>query len=42
MWSVLLMDKIVDGRIVLHHANADWIGVLAKPGVVPPPPRTSQ
>ncbi len=37
-WSVLLMDTIVDGRIVLHYANADWIGVLVKLGVVPPPP----
>jgi predicted ester cyclase len=38
MWSVLLMDQVVDGKIVLHHANADWIGVLVKLGVVPPPP----
>ena len=36
-WSVLLMDQIVDGKIVLHHANADWIGVLAKLGVITPP-----
>ena len=36
-WSVLLMDKIVDGKIVLHHANADWISVLVKLGVVAAP-----
>jgi predicted ester cyclase len=36
-WGVLLMDKIVDGKIVLHHANADWIGVLVKLGVVTAP-----
>ena len=36
-WSVLLMDKIVDGKIVLHHANADWISVLVKLGVVTAP-----
>jgi predicted ester cyclase len=36
-WSVLLMDQIVDGKIVLHHANADWIGVLVKLGVITPP-----
>ena len=36
-WSVLLMDKVVDGRIVLHYANADWIGVLVKLGVVATP-----
>jgi len=36
-WSVLLMDKIVDGKIALHHANADWIGVLVKLGVVTAP-----
>jgi predicted ester cyclase len=37
-FSVLLMDRIEDGKIVLHHANADWIGVLVKLGVVPAPP----
>jgi len=37
-WSVLLMDQIVDGKIVLHYANADWMGVLVKLGVVPTPP----
>jgi len=36
--TVLLIDKIEDGKIVLHHANADWIGVLVKLGVVPAPP----
>jgi predicted ester cyclase len=36
-WSVLLMDQIVDGKIVLHHANADWMSVLIKLGVVSPP-----
>jgi predicted ester cyclase len=38
-WSVLLMDRIVDGKIVLHHANADWIGVLVQLGVVAAPGR---
>ena len=37
-WGVLLMDTVVDGKIVLHYANADWIGVLVKLGVVPRPP----
>ena len=41
-WNVLLMDTIVDGKIVLHYANADWIGVLVKLGVVPPPPSPPQ
>ena len=36
-WSMLLMDQIVDGRIVLHHANADWISVLIQLGVIRPP-----
>ena len=35
--SVLLMDKIVDGKIVLHYANADWISVLVKLGVLTAP-----
>ena len=37
-FSLLMMDRIVDGKIVLHHANADWLSVLVKLGVVPPPP----
>jgi hypothetical protein len=36
-WNILLMDQIVDGKIVLHYANADWISVLIQLGVVPPP-----
>jgi hypothetical protein len=41
-WNILLMDTIVDGKTVLHYANADWIGVLVKLGVVPPPPSPPQ
>ena len=37
-WGVLLMDRIEAGKIVLHHANADWLGVLVKLGIVPAPP----
>ena len=36
--TVLLMDRIEDGKIVLHYANADWIGVLVRLGALPPPP----
>ncbi len=36
--TVLLMDQIVDGKIVLHFANADWIGVLVRLGALPRPP----
>ena len=36
-WSVLLIDQIADGKIVLHYANADWVGVLTKLGVVTAP-----
>ena len=36
-WGVLLMDQIVDGGIILHHANADWISVLIQLGVISPP-----
>jgi predicted ester cyclase len=36
--TVLLMDQVVNGKIVLHYANADWIGVLVKLGALPPPP----
>ena len=41
-WTVLLMDEIVDGKIVLHYANADWISVLIQLGVVPPPSAPSK
>ncbi len=36
-WGVLLMDQIVDGGIILHYANADWISVLIQLGVISPP-----
>ena len=36
-WSVLLMDKITDGKIVLPPCDADWLGVLVKLGVIAAP-----
>ena len=36
-WSALLMDQIVDGSILLHHANADWLSVFIQLGVISPP-----
>ena len=41
-WNILLMDQIVDGKIVVHYANADWINVLIQLGVVPPPSAPSK
>lgn len=35
-WNVLLMDRVVDGKIVLHHANNSWT-LLGELGVLPPP-----
>lgn len=40
-WSVLLMDQVVDGRIVLHHATNSWT-LLADLGLLPKPPGTGQ
>jgi predicted ester cyclase len=37
-WNVLLMDRVVDGRIVLHHANNSWI-LLGELGLLPQPPK---
>lgn len=34
--GVLLMDQVVDGQIVKHWANADWVTVLIQLGVIPP------
>lgn len=31
------MDQTVDGKTVLHYANAEWISALIQLGVVPPP-----
>ena len=36
--TLLLIDQIVDGKIVSHYANADWLGVLVQLGALPPPP----
>jgi len=36
--TLLLIDQIVDGKIVLHYANADWLAVLVQLGALPPPP----
>jgi predicted ester cyclase len=36
-WSVLLMNQVVDGRIVLHHASNSWT-LLADLGLLPKPP----
>jgi predicted ester cyclase len=36
-WNVLLMDRVVDGRIVLHHANNSWV-LLGQLGLLPQPP----
>ena len=36
-WNVLLMDRVVDGRIVLHYANNSWT-LLGQLGLLPPPP----
>jgi predicted ester cyclase len=35
--TLLLIDQIVDGKIVLHYANADWLAVLVQLGALPPP-----
>jgi predicted ester cyclase len=36
--GVLMMDRVVDGQIVEHWANADWITVLRQLELIPPPP----
>jgi predicted ester cyclase len=37
-WTVLLMDRVVDGKIVLHHANNSWT-LLGELGLLPQPPK---
>jgi len=41
-WNVLLMDRVVDGKIVLHYAIADWMKVLAAAGLVASFPAAKQ
>jgi predicted ester cyclase len=36
-YSVLLMDQVVDGKIVHHNANADWFSVFMQLGIISPP-----
>jgi predicted ester cyclase len=36
--GVLMMDRVVEGLIVQHWANADWVSVLGRLGIIPPPP----
>jgi hypothetical protein len=36
-WTVLLMNQVVDARIVLHHASNSWI-LLTDLGLLPKPP----
>lgn len=38
--GALMMDRVVEDKIVEHWANADWVRVLGKLGIVPPPPET--
>jgi predicted ester cyclase len=40
-WSVLLMDRVVDGKIVLHYANNSWT-LLGDLGLLPQPPRPAK
>ena len=37
-WNILLMNRVVDGKIVLHHANNSWT-LLAELGLLPQPPK---
>lgn len=36
-YGALLMDQLVDGKIVQHNANADWLSVFIQLGVISPP-----
>jgi hypothetical protein len=38
-WNVLLMDRVVDGRIALHFANSSWT-LLGELGLLPQPPKS--
>ena len=36
-YGAILMDQVVDGKIVQHNANADWLSVFIQLGVISPP-----
>lgn len=36
--GALLMDRVVDGLILEHWANADWVTVFRRLGIIPPLP----
>jgi predicted ester cyclase len=40
-WNVLLMDRVVDCKIVLHYANNSWT-MLGELGLLPQPPTSGK
>lgn len=36
-WGALLLDRVEGDRIMEHWANADWVSVLIRLHVIPPP-----
>lgn len=36
-WGGLMLDQIVDSRIVVHYAQLNYVGVLLQLGVIPVP-----
>jgi predicted ester cyclase len=37
-WDMFSLDRVADGRVVDHRGTIDWMDVLGKIGVLPPPP----
>jgi predicted ester cyclase len=37
-WDMFSLDRVVHGRVVDHRGTVDWMDVLGKIGVIPPPP----
>jgi predicted ester cyclase len=37
-WDMFSLDRVVDGRVLEHRGTVDWMDVLSKIGVIPPPP----
>jgi ketosteroid isomerase-like protein len=40
--GILVMDRVVDGKIVQHWANLDWLSLLGPLGLIPLPPDTGE
>jgi predicted ester cyclase len=40
-WDLFTLDQVANGLVAAHRGTADWLDLLGKIGVIPPPPGAS-